>query len=654
MCLSLANDDKCKTINDKLSAFCGKSKHTASSENYFIDSTYRKIAEIAESQSLEMNTKGQITNVLPLVKARAKKSWLCDTLCKIDDPLLIDRYEKFLQEINACTFKKIPQLLQKIHICTRKQNSNTKLGHTHACYIDTTLCKAMSLSIQLLYPHFPKVRYIKRLIYQMTSFHEKMLNLEKALTSADLDTLNAIITVAQEKVNTYKHRQINTILSDEDIISRYSKAFKALTKRSMDTPRYACVSCERLCCKKDVSEINRLEKQMDSSPIWRDLMAHIKEHNINSEYICDYCERKFRDGILPAYCVLNNLFVHDVPDLITSLNTFEKILIQRAKAFQTVVKMGTVINKKLPERQMVQKVKGRTFHLPLPLQETWNKLCKKTDPINVNHEMYILVRGIPTKTSKIIWEEIVNVKKVFEALTWLKRNNPLYNHIILPDTHDGLCLDKLNNPEFEMQETENDNQSVSDDDHKLCANTEMQGVRNNVEAVAENERQAMLTQITDDSDSYYEQYTIYPLYEKKVCKTATALYQMLKIQDLPLDNREKALDLLCFPDLYPFGVNGQHDESRPMKLHDHEFIKCRLKSKHPQYRLNQQYLFYLLNNANIRQLRRGIYHRMNVTNLRDRYTASEYLEAMHKDLLESNLNTIFSNLRNTEQYWRRE
>jgi len=339
VCLSLAKDNKCKTIDDKLRALCGKSRHTTSSENYFIDATYRNITE---SQSLEINIKGQITNVLPLVKARAKRSWLCDTLCKIDDPFLINRYKKFLQAMNTCTFKKIPQLLQKIHICTKKQNSNTKLGHTHACYIDTTLCKAMSLSIQLLYPHFPKVRYIKRLIYQMTSFYQKMLNLEKALISADLETLNDIITVAQEKVNTYKHQQTYTILSDEDIISKYSKAFKALTKRSMDTPRYVCVSCERLCFKKNVSKINKLKAQMDTSSIWRDLMAHIKEHNVNSEYICDYCERKFHNGILPAYCVLNNLFVHDVPDIIASLNTFEKILVQRAKAFQTVVKMGTV------------------------------------------------------------------------------------------------------------------------------------------------------------------------------------------------------------------------------------------------------------------------------------------------------------------------
>ncbi|KAL6427133.1 hypothetical protein ACFW04_008635 [Cataglyphis niger] len=87
---------------------------------------------------------------------------------------------------------------------------------------------------------------------------------------------------------------------------------------------------------------------------------------------------------------------------------------------------------------------------------------------------------------------------------------------------------------------------------------------------------------------YYGQYTIYLLYKKKTNKTATTLYQII------------------------------------------EFIKCRLTSKHPQYRLNQQYLFYLLNDANIRQLSRGIYDKMNITNSRVRYTAAEYLEARYK------------------------
>ena len=43
---------------------------------------------------------------------------------------------------------------------------------------------------------------------------------------------------------------------------------------------------------------------------------------------------------------------------------------------------------------------------------------------------------------------------------------------------------------------------------------------------------------------------------------------------------------------------------------------------------------------------------MNVTNPRDRYTAIEYLEALNNEVLESDLSTIFSTLRNTEQFWR--
>jgi len=45
-----------------------------------------------------------------------------------------------------------------------------KLGHTHICYIDTTLCKTMFLSVQLLSLHFQKIRYFKHLVYQMTNF----------------------------------------------------------------------------------------------------------------------------------------------------------------------------------------------------------------------------------------------------------------------------------------------------------------------------------------------------------------------------------------------------------------------------------------------------------------------------------------------------
>jgi len=127
-----------------------------------------------------------------------------------------------------------------------------KLGHTHICYIDTTLCKAMSLPIYLLLSNFPKVKYIKHLIYQLMNFYRKMLDLlEKALMSFDLKIINKIIIVAEEKANRmYRHEQTSTSLSEKEIFFKFKEAFKVYTKHSMDTPRYAYVSCERLCYKK--------------------------------------------------------------------------------------------------------------------------------------------------------------------------------------------------------------------------------------------------------------------------------------------------------------------------------------------------------------------------------------------------------------------
>lgn len=147
------------------------------------------------------------------------------------------------------------------------------------------------------------------------------------------------------------------------------------------------------------------------------------------------------------------------------------------------------------------------------MQETLNKLCCDTDPININHELYVLVRGIPTK-SKIIWEQMIDIKKVFDALTWLKHNNPLYSHITLSNTHDELCLKKLNDSEFKMQ-AENDKEHIAEDEHKSLSDSkiEMRKTRDNV--VLTNQHEAMVTQVIDDNNSYYEQYIRYILYMKK-------------------------------------------------------------------------------------------------------------------------------------------
>ena len=134
VCLTL--NTKCSTIDEKLDALCGISRHTASSENYFMESTYHN-ATLRES--LVMNMEGQVVNVLPLIRAQAKKSWSCNISCKIDSNL-IERYQKFLEIINTCILKNVPKLIKNTFECIIK-TLNIKKGHAHSCYIDSICVK---------------------------------------------------------------------------------------------------------------------------------------------------------------------------------------------------------------------------------------------------------------------------------------------------------------------------------------------------------------------------------------------------------------------------------------------------------------------------------------------------------------------------------
>ena len=66
---------------------------------------------------------------------------------------------------------------------------------------------------------------------------------------------------------------------------------------------------------------------------------------------------------------------------------------------------------------------------------------------------------------------------------------------------------------------------------------------------------------------------------------------MVKVNDIPFSPKLQSLDLLCFPDLFPYDKNSLH-AYRSVNLSDYEFIKSRLMSKHFRIRLNLQYLFY--------------------------------------------------------------
>ena len=119
---------------------------------------------------------------------------------------------------------------------------------------------------------------------------------------------------------------------------------------------------------------------------------------------------------IPDRCVLNGLYTEPVPEELSNLNALENQLIQRAKCFQTVVRLGTYTGKVM-------------FFLPLPLQSTLDKLDEAGfrahfSPDDImstlpDPKLYIIVDGRPTK-DKVVWQGLVDVDNVKRAAEMLR------------------------------------------------------------------------------------------------------------------------------------------------------------------------------------------------------------------------------------------
>ena len=113
-----------------------------------------------------------------------------------------------------------------------------------------------------------------------------------------------------------------------------------------DDAEFPCCCCERLCRRTAVSCVDFSNVTKYQTAVWLALKAHILKNNGTEQlYICQYCQPFLNKNTIPARCVLNGLLTEPVPDELKSLDALSKQLIQRAKAFQTIVRLGTYSGK---------------------------------------------------------------------------------------------------------------------------------------------------------------------------------------------------------------------------------------------------------------------------------------------------------------------
>ena len=398
-----------------------------------------------------------------------------------------------------------------------------------------------------------------------------------------------------EKDDPFRIPNLDTVL-----YFQYSDAIDEFKRALSDQAVNACCSCERLLRKKSVTEAKNLD-----SDVWNNLLDYIRENNpvaLNKVmYICNHCKPIVRKNEVPARCVLNGLKCEPLPKELDNFDPLSCQLIQRAKCFQTIVRLGTH-TLKVPTYNSLKALRGAMFYLPLPLEKT----------IETLNEV-----GIDSTKSNNVWRSLVDVNKIKAALRKLKEINWLYRSV---------------------------------DDNSIDESSK------NVIQVVSNTTCKMLEKANDQDLEGLSAYTIRNLDSKIVMGSDISQYKLMNVKEAPIDNRQEHLDLLCFPTLFPTGQYGEHHprQSYPAQtLSFSEYIKSKLLNKDSRFRRNHSYCLHYYGLKINKALKTGIYNLLKTTRGNVGQTVAQILEKINvlDDEFEGNLSTMLAPIRGTNQYW---
>ena len=290
------------------------------------------------------------------------------------------------------------------------------------CSSNDTKCKSMLRILRSASVHYPLLRRLLKHFYVARNAHLTIDIIDSSLADGDIAQLVKLkISEADETEFDNVYYAINDGEEDDPfripnldtvLYFQYSDAMDEFKRALSDQAVNACCSCERLLRKKSVTEAKNLD-----SDVWNNLLDYIRENNpvaLNKVmYICNHCKPIIRKNEVPARCVLNGLKCEPLPKELDKLDPLSCQLIQRAKCFQTIVRLGTH-TLKVPTYNSLKALKGAMFYLPLPLEKTMETLNEVG--IDSNHlpdpELY---NGQPTKSNNV-WRSLVDVNKIKAAL----------------------------------------------------------------------------------------------------------------------------------------------------------------------------------------------------------------------------------------------
>jgi hypothetical protein len=318
-----------------------------------------------------------------------------------------------------------------------------------------------------------------------------------------------------------------------------------------------CVVCHQMVNKKKSILIqNNLDNKYSNIIIDQ---LKIRDNFHYPAYICnDYCITHLKQGTIPPYSILNNMKLYNAPSVLYNLNYYEKLLIKKATCFQSIFKL-TTLSRSNP-KTLFSATKGTSVYLPLNTQDTLihiNQTLPNFDNIN------IYVDSLPNDQNQI-WRNLVDMHKVRKALLWLKNNNQSYKNI-------NIMADNFNaNHQLSLND-ENDNLTIKHSDKEII-----------------------------------NHFSTIKLYDTPQNDNDIELYKAQRIQSKLLNDKDNNREILCFPNIYPFGIGGIY-LNREIEISYAMYMRWILKQKNSSARKDIQYLFHLFHNKINIAVEQGIF-----------------------------------------------
>ena len=417
------------------------------------------------------------------------------------------------------------------------------------CY-DGSECKSRLRILRLASCHYPVLRGFLNNVYLARSSHLKILKLDEAFSKGDFKFIMEACRIPIDSIfsnvveGTQEGAAQECELRKPDLELRLqaenNKAIAEYRKAVEDYPKNVCCSCQELHQSKNVTVV-KFDNHLGTA-VWPLLKQFMLQKNPKAagetHFMCSYCKNLIKKDQMPSRCVLNGLQVVEIPAELSRLDCLSKQFIQRAKAYQTVVQLGTY-TAKVPMYNSLKACKGVMFFLPLPLEKTLDTFDEVDNNVSpASPELYIIVNGKPTKT-KVVWRSLVDVNEIKKAVQKLKDINWLYKDV-REDSVDEAVQD--------------------------------------VVEVVKKTSSTVLEKATKEDISNLQCYTIRNLSTKQFTGDDIEQYKLMNVQEEPIDSRQKYLDVMCFPTLFPDGNFGKYHD-RQKKISHSEYIKSRLLNK---------------------------------------------------------------------------